>query len=192
MSGTELTRQSDEEFFAGCGPAMRACTERERQFILALMVNGYNATRAAAEAGFNGDAGALAVTGNRLRHKPKIIAAMQEEALTRLNGDVLMATGTLARLANDPLTPAAVQAKCAIAILDRIPAFVVEHKQKVEVTHTNRSRDQEIEDVVRLCKIARLDPQKVLGSYGVTVDAEFREVEPAPPLPPIPGLEDCT
>ena len=46
-----------------------------------------------------------------------------------------------------------------------------------------------MEDIIRLAQLAGVDPKKVLGSYGVVIDAEFKEVEV---LHSIPGLEDCT
>lgn len=190
----DLIDQSEEAFFAGCGPAMRDISERWRRFVLGLMAHGYNATRAAAEAGYNGTPEVLASTGARLRRHPKIIAAMQEEALSRLNADVLMATGTLAEIAADPTAKHAVRVKAAEAILNRVPAFVVEKKQKIVVEHKASNLKEQIEDLLRLCSLANRDPRAVMGDeyynkaieYGLVRDAEFVIVEPTD----FSGLED--
>ena len=192
LTATSLALMSPEEQFAGCGPAMRALTERHRQFVLALIANGFNGTEAAASAGFNGTRDVLAITACRLRKMPGIIAALQEEALTRINGDVAMATSVVASIANDPILrrdKPQVCLKAALELMNRVPQFAAEHKSTVTVEHKGQTRQQQVDDIIRLAQLAGVDPKKVLGSYGVVIDAEFKEVEV---LHSIPGLEDCT
>ncbi len=192
LTATALALMSPEEQFAGCGPAMRALSERHRQFVLALIGNGFNATEAAAQAGFNGNRDSLAVTASRLRKMPEIIAALQEEALTRINGDVAMATAVVAAIAADPILrrdKPAVCLKAALELMNRVPQFAAEHKQTVTVEHRGQTRQQQVDDIIRLAQLAGVDPKKVLGSYGVVLEAEYTVVET---MEPIPGLEDCT
>ena len=193
--GTELAKMDDEELFAGCGPAMRALNERQRQFVMALMINGYNAADAAARAGYQGTPTVLAITGARLRKQPSVVAAMQEEALTRLNGDALMATGVLSEIAANKNLKAEVRMKAADKILDRLPAFVVEKKQKIVVEHKGPTGlKEQIEELLRLCQVAGRAPRAVMGDeyykkaveFGLVVDAEFTEV----PAQDFTGLED--
>lgn len=77
------------------GPKMQACTERVRRFVLAFLEQGCeDASEAARKAGFH-DPGphssAIRVRGHELRHRPRVIEAMQEVARTYFGGMLLPA-----------------------------------------------------------------------------------------------------
>jgi hypothetical protein len=85
------------------GPAMRRCTALQRRFVLAcLIIGGGQHKRAAAMAGYSGDANQLAVTGFRVAHTPYIQAAILEEAAKRLGGSAIEAVNVVLEQMSDP------------------------------------------------------------------------------------------
>src|ERR1700744_1660602 len=86
------------------GPAMKACTEPQRRFIIALLeTGGQNYGKAAAIAGHGGTELASRVAGHRLAHNPKIIAAAREEADRRLRGGAILGASVMIEIASDPM-----------------------------------------------------------------------------------------
>jgi hypothetical protein len=77
------------------GPAMAACSEMERRWVIAYLENGcQDAGDAAKKAGYS-DPGphsaAIRVRGWELRHRPRVMEALQEVARTHFGGLLLPA-----------------------------------------------------------------------------------------------------
>jgi hypothetical protein len=77
------------------GPKMQACSPQERRWVWAYLENGcQDASDAARKAGFS-DPGkhsaAIRVRGHELRHRPRVLEALQEVARTHFSGLVLPA-----------------------------------------------------------------------------------------------------
>jgi phage terminase small subunit len=74
--------------------AMEGLTGKQQAFINAYLSNGFNATEAAREAGYEGNDNVLGVTGHENLRNPKIASIVQE----RLNEAAMSANEVLARL----------------------------------------------------------------------------------------------
>jgi phage terminase small subunit len=163
------------------GPAMKALSPMQRNFIYALVETGGNPTNAAAAAGYcqdNQDPEAkrrnLSSIGSQLMRKPGIVAAIQEESKKRLLTGGYLAVQKLLDLMDHP-TPS-ISLRATNSMLDRIGMGVTsEHKVVVEHTRT----DQEI--IARIKELATakgLDPQLFLGRKAAEpIDAEFTPVD---------------
>ena len=166
------------------GPAMKACTERQRQFVWALLDGCRSNKEAASRAGYQGDANTLAVTGHRLAHDPNVQAAIQEEAKRRLNSTAILAVNKLALLveSNDQK----VQLKAIEMVLNRAGLHATsEHKVQVEHFDGDAAGIRQIYDDA---KKLGLDPVLLLGKMGIkmlppptegedAIEGEFVEVE---------------
>jgi phage terminase small subunit len=75
---------------------MEGLTGKQQAFINAYLSNGFNATEAAREAGYEGNDNVLGVTGHENLRNPKIASIVQE----RLNEAAMSANEVLARLSN--------------------------------------------------------------------------------------------
>jgi phage terminase small subunit len=73
---------------------MDGLTGKQQAFINAYLSNGFNATEAAREAGYEGNVNVLGVTGHENLRNPKIASIVQE----RLNEAAMSANEVLARL----------------------------------------------------------------------------------------------
>lgn len=160
------------------GPAMKALNEKQRAFVVALIeCGGMNYTRAALAAGYgNGKSECAAVTANRLAHDDTILEAIHEEAHRRLRSGSIMSVQTLLDIANDATAENKDRLKAVEMILNRagMPAMTEHH---VHVKHTDNTEVAMIARIKLLAEKQGLDPAKLLGSAGVTIDAEFKEVK---------------
>lgn len=168
------------------GPAMRAITEMQRRFVIAILEQGTaNFTDAARIAGYKGDRHQLSVVGHHTAHNPKVQEAMHEEAKRRLHAGVIPAIATLVEVATDKFHKDRV--KAAAMILNRVGLHeMTEHKVTVE----NVSDSAMIERIHQLAGRLGVDAKKLLGSAAkkvTAVDAEFEEAESADGST---GLED--
>ena len=180
-SGIRVERELDE----GLGPAMRDLTVMQRRFVIALVTDSRaNGSTAAAAAGYAGDAKKMAEIGSRLRHHPKVVAAIHEEALKRLLGARLLATGVVVEIAADQTVRAADRLKAAEMILNRT-GIIEETRTEMVVTHKHDPADV-TKEIIAMAKQLNLDPRALLGKYGVVLDAEFEVVSDGSSL----GLED--
>ena len=168
--GTELI-QVEETY----GPAMLACTELERNFVLALLDQGDdNHMRAAIAAGSKASTpSSQRVTGWRLAHNPRVIEAMKEEGRRRMDSTTIMAISQLAKIAGNQMHKG--QLRAIEMILDRT-GFNAMTEHKVTVEH--KTEPEQIERLKRFAGILGLDSQKLLGAAGI-VDAEFTDITPA-------------
>lgn len=163
------------------GPAMLELPDIEQQFVVALIQNGGNQTRAALAAGYGTTSNAGSTdqiarnAGWRLAHRPRVIAAIREQAEKMLQAGVIRAGQILNDLMEngDPK----VAMKAAEAVLDRGGMQIV-HKQQIEVTD-NRTATELMAFIREAAAEQGLDPKKLLGQAGVgaeIIDAEFTEV----------------
>lgn len=164
---------------AKLGPAMKNLNERQRAFVVAMIeMGGINYTRAALAAGYgNGNDESAAVQGNRLAHDENVLAAIHEEAQRRMRSGAVMAVQTLLEIANDHGAENKDRLKAVDMILNRSGLHAVtEHNVKVE--RHDITDEGMVKRIKLLAEKQGLDPSRLLGSIGVTVDAEFSEVEP--------------
>ncbi len=91
---------SDED----CGPAMRACTENERKFIVALVERGArNRTQAAMMLGNYATRESAQVVAHRWFHSERVQLALKEWTQKALEGDVYLARRALREIISDPM-----------------------------------------------------------------------------------------
>ena len=125
--------------------------------------------------------------GWQLMRKPKIIAAMQEEAGKRLVSGALLGASVLMEIAQNPVHKD--QYKAAKELLAHA-GYMPVSKQEITVNHVQPDQRQLVSDIAAFAKQMGMDPQKLLGSVGVTVDAEFTVVEESPMEPIASGDTD--
>lgn len=169
------------------GPAMRACTEGQRKFVLALLdTGGGNYTKAAEIAGYAGTPGSIRVTGHQLAHHPKVIAAAREEADRRLRGGAILGASVMIEIASDPMH------KDRFKAADRLLGSAGLNLETVSrhIIEDHRSDNELLLAIAAIAKKNGLDPSKLLGRPLETevVDAEFSEVNE--PEESFEGLED--
>lgn len=171
---------------AKLGPAMRNLNDRQRGFVSAMFdYPGISNTKAALAAGYgNGNPECAAVQGNRLAHDEDVLAAIHEEAQRRLRSGAIMAVQTVLEIASDPTAENKDRLKAVEMLLNRSGLHAVsEHNVKVE--HRDITDEGMIKRIKQLAEKQGLDPVKLLGTAGVVVDAEFKEV-----IPEIDNLAD--
>ena len=157
------------------GPCMAALTEKQRKFVWAMLDSGgVNYTECAVAAGYDAaERQTMRVIAHELAHDERIQAAIQEEARKRMGAGALMAAGHLVLIANSPGHKD--QLSAIKEILNRSGLHAVT-EQRISVTHKADHGDQ-VKEIIRLAQENGLDPQKVLGSYGIVIDADFNEVK---------------
>lgn len=158
---------------AQLGPKMLACSERERRFVWEFLLNGMeDASDAARKAGCS-DPGphssAIRVRGHELRHRPRVIEAMQEVARAHFGGLLLPSVLACEDMILNPKHPD--RAKMALAVLsahglgDRTKVDV-NFSGEVNVNHT----DAALEDLRRMLalRVPRETLLEVFGHSGLT------------------------
>lgn len=156
------------------GPAMRALTDRQRRFVVAFFHTGRREL-AAHIAGYAGDLGTnlLGVSAYSVWHQPKVQAAIKEFGESSiLGGLVPMAFSAL----EDALTRGDMKEKTKAAqiVMDRT-GF---HAKSEQIVRTpDKSRIEQIKEIVRLCKEQGMDPRKLIGGAVDFIDADFTEVD---------------
>lgn len=161
---------------ATLGPAMLALNDRQRNFVVALLETGSaNHTEAAAMAGYSGDRATLQVTGHRLAHDDRVLEAIREEAHRRMRSSAILASSALVEIiSNREGEETKDRLKAIDMLLNRVGLHgTTEHK--TTVTHTMDEK-QMVARIKALAEGLGLDAKKLLGSAGVVIDAEFREV----------------
>jgi phage terminase small subunit len=159
------------------GPAMNSLTLKQQLFVKALLdtPNITNA-EAARRAGYEGDTRALASNGWRQAHDEKVLEAIHEEALKRLNSGRILAVSVMMEIAaGEHGARPADMLKAAEMIANRTGM----HDKSEQTITVNHSLDDKrmIKRIAALAKQINVDPQKVLGSVNVVVDADFEEVK---------------
>lgn len=154
------------------GPALSCLNPQERAFLLALVMAGgspnqvLNCARAAGYADPK--------YGWVLMRKQKIIDALQEEAGKRLVSGALLGASVLMEIAGNPIHKD--QYKAAKELLAHA-GYMPVSKQEITVKHLEPDKRQLVADIAAFARQMGMDPQKLLGSVGVTTDAEFTEVK---------------
>jgi phage terminase small subunit len=151
------------------GPDMLALTDRQRAFVFHLVdQGGLDHHRAASKAGYKGDTETLRVTGWRLAHDERIGLAMIEEARRRLHATAILAASELHKILEDPTTSKMLKLRGIQMVLNRTGLGSSQtHVVKHEVTVTD---EQKIADIQAMAEKLGLDPTKLLGSYGITIE----------------------
>lgn len=179
------------------GSKMQALNSRQQQFVLALLATGgRNQSEAARIAGY----AHANVVGSRLGTAANIQAALKEEALriasevdgqdsrdpavldgiaeeaaNRIRAGAILGASALQEIAADPDHKD--RLKAAQDLLDRADVLRPKHDQKITVEHVTHTPAQKIERIVQLAQSMGIDPQTLLGQYGVVIDAEFKLIE---------------
>ena len=177
------------------GPDMLALTDRQRAFVFHLVdQGGMDHHRAASKAGYKGDTETLRVTGWRLAHDERIGLAMIEEARRRLHATAILAASELHKILEDPMTSKMLKLRGIQMVLNRTGLGSSQtHVVKHEVTVTD---EQKIADIQAMAEKLGLDPARLLGSYGITIDHDAsaltsgRELTIVPDDEPDEGLEE--
>lgn len=154
---------------------MRALTPAARRFVVALVeLGGKNQTEAAALAGYTGNDKARAVTASRLCSDPRVQEALMEQAKALMKSSALSATATAIQIMEDPMAGA----KDRLAAVKLVLSFAGMEQAAQTVNHNiSVTTGEQIEQVKRLADELGLDPKKLLGKAGVTIDAEYTEVD---------------
>lgn len=158
------------------GPAMRALNERQRRFVIAFFVTGRR-EKAAHIAGYAGepDSNLIGVSAYSVWHQPKVQAAIKEFGeQSIMAGLVPMATAVL----EDAMKKGDIkeQTKAALAIMDRTGFHA---KSEQIIRQPDRTRLEEIREIVRLCHAQGLDPRKLIGGALDFVDVDFETIDKA-------------
>lgn len=166
------------------GPAMRALSQSQRRFVLALLETGaQDNTVAAGMAGYGGTEGSRKVAAHRLAHNPKVQAAIKEEADRRLRAGALLAASALVEIAGNSMHKD--RFKASVELLNRAGLVVrTEHKVIVE---DNRLSDEIEQGIIALAQRIGVDPTRLLGSGSkaaqkanakqLAIDGEYTEVD---------------
>ncbi len=163
----------DAEF----GPKMRALTEKQRAFVMALVeFPGMSGAEAARMAGYSDAGEAAKVKACVLRQDKRIIEAIQEQAGKRLWAISLKAAGRVEQLIDSEDDTVALKA-CGM-VLDRTGLAAVQNIN-INQTVSDQSGKAIIERIRQLAQKHGLDPQLLLSNKPApaVVDAEFSEVK---------------
>ena len=159
------------------GPAMKALSPRQRQFVYHLIEQGGDGIEeAAAKAGFNTNN--IRAQAHRLVHDFKVNQAMVEMARYRLHSISLLATLELYKIINDPTTKGNVKVAAIRTVYDRV-GLGTHHTMNVkhEVSLTDKEQIAKIRDLATRIGV---DAEQLLGSYGYTLEGEFTETKALP------------
>ena len=148
---------------------MRGLTPKQQTFVKAFVANGGQAVRAAEEAGY----AASGANGSqyRLRHLPKVQAAIRAEAEQLLATNTALAAKTIAEMVRDPKTPAPTRLKAACELLDRGGLVVRREVQHSVTVEDNRSISELKQSIMQLTQ--ELGIKTVNGEI---IDAEAVDV----------------
>jgi phage terminase small subunit len=156
------------------GPAMRGLTEKQREFVYAMIeTGGMNYSGAARAAGYQGDAEVMKVSGYRLAHDSRIQEAMREMGPRMLNAGLFIAARFVLETIDNPQIETKDRLKAAEMVMNRTGMHATS-EHKVAVTHKNETTEQVMKEIAAMSKTLGVDPAKLLG--GNIVEAEFEEI----------------
>lgn len=165
------------------GPAMRVLNERQRKFVVLYFHTG-SRERAALQAGYAGGTedekarNLLGVSAYSVWHQPKVQAAIKEFGEQCVLGGLIPLAFTALE---DALKMGDVKEKTKAAqiVMDRTGFHA-----KSEMIHRepDRSRIEQIREIVRLCKLQGLDARQLIGGAVDFVDADFEVLDGKEPL----------
>lgn len=149
------------------GPAMRALTDKQQKFVLAMGANPFGSRAEwAIAAGYSNVKDGAKVRAHELLHDPKISAAVFEvtrQLLTTVGP--LMATEALLRAVADPKNKQHI--KAAELIGNRVGLHEV---REIKVEHREKSIEEKIEEIKRLARMLRIDASRLLGIPAGSLD----------------------
>lgn len=170
-----VTMKDDGEL----GPRMRALTERQRAFVMAVIEQpGITQGEAARLAGYSASSDVLLrKQGHFLAHDERIIAAIHETAGQRMRAQSLMAANVLVELLGSENETIAL--KAAGMLLDRV-GFGAQQNININQHVTDNSGKAIMERIRALAQKHGLDEAKLLGKKAepAVIEAEFAEVPP--------------
>jgi phage terminase small subunit len=164
--------------FPEYGPAMQALNPMMRSFVLALLdQRKRNNTLAARRAGYSeNSAVALRVTGHRLAHDARVIAALHEEAGKRLETAAHIAAGVVVGVMSDKEASNRDKLKAAGMLLDRTGFGA---SQTINVNKTVTRKMDVSAAAQKIAEFRRRFPaqfEKLIGNDAGVIDGEFTEV----------------
>jgi phage terminase small subunit len=160
---------------ARLGPAMEALTDKQRQFVLALLQTGCSNAKAAQLAGYAGNSDVLKSMGWRLSHDARIQAAIHEEAEKLIRTTAPMAIGVMTAIAQDPAVDPKDRLKAAVELLNR-SGLHAHTEHKITVERQSKTAAELIKEIQAMAGDLGLDASKLLYGAGV-VDADFQVIE---------------
>ena len=166
------------------GPAMLALSPMMRRYVVMWCEHPNFGPKALAKAaGYQGDDNCLAVTGHRVSHDKKVLAAMDEEASKRLRYGGVIGVAAVVKIALNEAHKD--HLKAALALMDRTGRHAMSEHKVVVDDKRPETKAELIAAIKRVAGEAGLDDgavQKLIGvDAGNVVDAEFEE---------IPNVED--
>ncbi len=171
---------AEQEGWGELGPAMRVLTERQQNFVRALVTEkpGYGSlVRAARRAGYTENkASTLSKAAHLMIHNPKIMAAIAEEAKKVVRGvGHAEAVAAIMDLVRNPNHRDHVRA--VTMVMDRADPIVT--RQSIDVTHRVVDADQEAIEELRALRELGTPRQKLLELYGGNGLARLERLEKA-------------
>ena len=166
---------------------MKSCTDLERQFVIALLMQpSADYAEAARAAGYSDSSkNMLNVAGHTVFHRPRVQEAIREEADRRIRGGAILGASVLIEIARNSLHKD--QYKAAVELLNRA-GMLVATEHKVTVSRPEDEK-QMVERIMHLALQLGLDGRKLLGSaapgLAPPIDVEYTVIEPSKE-----GLED--
>lgn len=155
------------------GPAMLACTEMQRRFVIGwIAACGKNASAVARAAGYSDKGINSRVRGHFLTRDPKILRALQEEAGRQLNGLSAIAVARL-HLNLNSRNPKVAQVAID-SILDRT-GFPRRTERSLDVTDHRPPKDFEqvltmVSEKLRVLASKAQEPKQIEAQYTEVVD----------------------
>lgn len=149
-----------EETWGEMGPAMRLLTEKQRKFVLAMLLDQGKRfgrlKRCAQLAGYTGTPLTLRTTAHDLSRNPKIIEALNEEGRKLIHGGIYAdAVVAVRNLVQDAAHRD--HARAVGMVIDRVHPLTTHHS--VDVVHRHENPDQ-----------VALEELKALRQLGATRD----------------------
>jgi phage terminase small subunit len=153
------------------GPAMQELTIPQRAFVVAYCEGGgTDATAAALAAGYGTTDGSARTIGATMLRKPRILAALREEADKRLKAGAIVASSVLVEVAADPMHRD--RYKAAVELLNRA-GLVVEGVSRV-IVEDHRTVEEIERRIGELCERLGIDKERLMGTV---IDAEYEEIK---------------
>lgn len=162
------------------GPAMRELNQRQRAVVYYLLDTGTDSwSEAAREAGYshNGSEGGLRVTAHRLRHDPRMAAALVEEGRRRPAYNLGVYFKTMDAIARDPAHKDALKAATTLAAMVGVSPISI---SKTE-THVHHHTDA-MDDVRAAAAILGVDPEALMRGRLKDVTPRPAQIEHQPPV----------
>ncbi|MFI5091348.1 MAG: terminase small subunit [Terriglobales bacterium] len=156
------------------GSAIAALTPQQQRFVEAYVGGGTGPSAVDAAmraAGYSTEAN----YGYQLMKKPRVLAAIREEAAKHLLSGALLGAKVLSEIAMDSQHKD--RLKAAKELLAH-SGFISTTEQRITVEHVGSEARELVKELQVFAKATGLNAQQLLGSIGVAVpvDAEFEEV----------------